>query len=129
MAPCYAEQERERHQAAEPGRGGGTNIDLALSAGEAVPYGPDPVSRRDRGRGRRDRPRPGRTARQRARSAILAIVDREQPAASWIFDQDIPDLSIAAMPALRSTSSCRPLNLCPAFAFATPCAWRRRRSS
>jgi hypothetical protein len=44
----------------------------------------------------------------RARCAILAIVDLEQPVVAWIIFQDFPTASMVAMPALRSTFSARP---------------------
>jgi hypothetical protein len=40
--------------------------------------------------------------------ATLAIVARLQPVAAWIADQDMPERSIPAMPALRAVSSGRP---------------------
>ena len=64
-----------------------------------------------------------------ARLATLAIVARPQPAAACIAVHDMPERSIPAMPALRSTSSGRPRYLPSAFALAMPWAWRRRRSS
>jgi hypothetical protein len=43
------------------------------------------------------------------RRAILAIVTRLQPVAFWIDVQLAPAWIMAAMPALRSTSSAQPL--------------------
>ena len=44
-----------------------------------------------------------------ARFAIFAMVARLQPVTSCIAFQDLPSASIEAMPALRFTSSLRPL--------------------
>src|SRR5262249_36599468 len=63
------------------------------------------------------------------RLAIFAMVARLQPVAAWMALQLWPAFSIEAMPALRATSSTRPLYLPSALALACPWACRRRRSS
>jgi hypothetical protein len=61
--------------------------------------------------------------------ASRAMVERLQPVAACIAFQELPASSMATMPALRSVSSMRPLYRPSVFAFAIPCACRRRRSS
>jgi hypothetical protein len=55
------------------------------------------------------------------------MVERLQPVAACIAFQDWPASSMAMMPALRPVSSTRPLYRPAVFAFAIPCACRRRR--
>jgi hypothetical protein len=60
--------------------------------------------------------------------AILAMVARLQPVAACMALQLCPDLSIDAIPALRATSSTRPLYLPSALALACPTIYKHARA-